>query len=163
VPVGVRAEEIEAIGHWPHGRGILGLLIKDPRLLRLADLTGHPEAHGFPAGHPPMRSFLGVPILVRDQVFGNLYLTEKAGGEEFGEEDAVIVSALATAAGVAIENARLYEEGRRRERWLEASAEVSTALLSGTAPEGVMALVAERAREISDAWLATVSLVDERG
>jgi two-component system, NarL family, sensor histidine kinase DevS len=161
VTVGVSDEEIAAIGHWPQGHGILGLLIKEPRSLRLAEIAAHPESRGFPAGHPPMRSFLGVPIRVRDEVFGNLYLTEKAGGGEFEEEDEVIVTALAAAAGVAIENARLYEEGRRRERWLEASAEVSTALLSGTATEDVMSLVAECAKEISGAALATVALAGD--
>jgi signal transduction histidine kinase len=160
VTVGITDEEIAAIDHWPHGHGVLGLLIKEPYPLRLGDISAHPESYGFPGQHPPMGSFLGVPIRVRDEVFGNLYLTEKLGGGEFEEEDEVVVSALATAAGVAIENARLYEDGRRRERWLEASAEVSTALLSGTEPREIMALVAERAREISDAGLAMVSLAD---
>jgi signal transduction histidine kinase len=161
ITVGVNEAEIEAIGHWPHGHGILGLLIKEPHSLRLPDLAAHPDSSGFPDGHPPMRRFLGVPIRVREVVFGNLYLTEKVGGGEFDEEDEVIVTALATAAGVAIENARLYQEVRRRERWLQASAEISNALLSGTAPEEVIGLVARRAREICDADLATVSLVDE--
>ncbi|MGI5415212.1 GAF domain-containing protein [Actinomadura luteofluorescens] len=161
VTVGVSEEEIEAIGHWPHGHGILGLLIREPRSLRLPDLGDHPASSGFPANHPPMRTFLGVPIRVRDEVFGNLYLTEKAGGGQFEEEDEVVVIALATAAGVAIENARLYQETRRRERWLEASAEISTALLSGTDPHEVTNLVAQRAQEIAEAELATVALVDE--
>jgi len=160
ITVGVGEEEIEAIGHWPHGLGILGLLIKEPHPLRLAELSAHPASYGFPANHPAMSTFLGVPIRVRDEVFGNLYLTEKTGGEEFSEEDQVVVAALATAAGVAIENARLYEETRRREIWLQASAEISTALLSGVAPEQVVELVARRAREICDADLATVSLAD---
>jgi signal transduction histidine kinase len=161
VTVGVSDEEIEAIGHWPHGHGILGLLIREPRSLRLPDLGHHPASSGFPSNHPPMRTFLGVPIRVRDEVFGNLYLTEKAGGGQFEEEDEVVVIALATAAGVAIENARLYQETRRRERWLEASAEISTALLSGTDPHEVTILVAQRAQEIAEADLATVALVDE--
>jgi signal transduction histidine kinase len=160
ITVGVTDAEIEAIEHWPHGLGILGLLIKEPHSLRLPDIAAHAESYGFPDNHPPMRSFLGVPIRVRNEVFGNLYLTEKAGGGEFDEEDEVIVTALATAAGVAIENARLYQEARRRERWLQASAEISNALLSGTAPEEVVGLVAHRAREICDADLAMVSLVD---
>ncbi|OLT16559.1 histidine kinase [Actinomadura sp. CNU-125] len=163
VTVGVSDEEIEAIGHWPHGHGILGLLIREPRPIRLADLGEHPDSFGFPPGHPPMGTFLGVPIRVRDEVFGNLYLTEKAGGGGFEDEDEVVVSALATAAGVAIENARLYEETRRRERWLEASTEISTALLSGTDPHEVTALVARRAGEVADAGLAAVALVDEDG
>lgn len=161
VTVGVSDQEIEAIGHWPHGHGILGLLIREPSSLRLPDLGHHPASSGFPSNHPPMRTFLGVPIRVRDEVFGNLYLTEKAGGGQFEEEDEVVVIALATAAGVAIENARLYQETRRRERWLEASAEVSTALLSGTDPHDVTTLVAQRAQEIAEADLATVALVDE--
>ena len=102
---GVRRE----IGHLPEGRGVLGLLITDPRPLRIADLTHHPASAGFPAHHPPMRSFLGVPIRVRGEVFGNLYLTEKRGGAEFSETDEEVVVALAGAAGVAIENARLHE------------------------------------------------------
>ena len=163
VTTGVTDEEIAEIGSWPHGHGILGLLIKDPRPLRLADLTEHPESYGFPPGHPVMKTFLGVPIRVRDEVFGNLYLTEKAGGAEFTDEDEIVVTALATAAGVAIENARLYEETRRRERWLEASAEISTALLSGTGTHQVTELVAERARQIADAALGTVALIDESG
>ncbi|MBW8482418.1 GAF domain-containing protein [Actinomadura sp. PM05-2] len=162
ITVGVSDAEIAAIGHWPHGHGILGLLIKEPHPLRLPDLAEHPESVGFPAAHPPMRRFLGVPIRVREEVFGNLYLTEKAGGGEFEEEDEVVVTALATAAGIAIENARLYQETRRRERWLQASAEVSTALLSGTDPHEVTTLVARRAQEIADAAIATVALSDER-
>ncbi|GLZ09391.1 histidine kinase [Actinomadura sp. NBRC 104412] len=158
---GVSEEQIEKIGHWPHGHGILGLLIKEPRPLRLPEISEHPESYGFPAHHPAMHTFLGVPIRVRDEVFGNLYLTEKAGGGQFEEEDEIVVTALATAAGVAIENARLYEEARRRERWLEASAEVSTALLSGTGTREATALVARRAREITDAAVATVMLADE--
>ncbi|MGI5224452.1 GAF domain-containing protein [Actinoallomurus sp. CA-142502] len=161
ITVGVTQEQIDALDHWPHGLGILGLLIKQPRPIRLADLSKHPESYGFPANHPPMHRFLGVPIRVREEVFGNLYLTEKADGEEFDDEDESVVSALATAAGVAIENARLYQEARRRERWLEANAEVSTALLSGTEPDEVLHLVVRRARAICDAELATVALAHE--
>ncbi|MCW2888421.1 MAG: sensor signal transduction histidine kinase [Streptosporangiaceae bacterium] len=159
VTVGATEEEIAAIGHWPQGLGILGLLVKDPCAVRLGDLSAHVDSHGLPADHPPMRRFLGVPIRVRDKHFGNLYLTEKTDGGEFDEEDEVVIAALATAAGVAIENARLYQEACRRERWLQASAEISTALLSGTSPEDVVGLVARRAREICDADLATVALV----
>jgi signal transduction histidine kinase len=161
ITAGVTQEQIDALEHWPHGLGILGLLIKDPQPIRLADLSAHPESYGFPANHPPMRRFLGVPIRVREEVFGNLYLTEKAGGEEFDDDDQNVVSALATAAGVAIENARLYQDARRRERWLQATAEISTALLSGTAPGQVLDLVVRRAREMCDADLATVALADD--
>ena len=123
---------------------MLGLLITDPKPLRLADLSAAPASYGFPPHHPPMTTFLGVPVRVRDEVFGNLYLTEKHGGAEFDEEDEQVVVALAAAAGVAIENARLYDDARRREQWLAASAEVTTALLSGTDPDEALAVVARR-------------------
>ncbi|WP_250213312.1 sensor histidine kinase [Acrocarpospora catenulata] len=156
VPVGLSQEEIARIEHWPHGLGLLGLLIKEPVPLRLARISDHPESYGFPPGHPPMGSFLGVPIRIRDEVFGNLYLTEKRGGREFDEEDQAVVTALATAAGVAIENARLYEETRRREIWLQASAEVTTSLLSGAGVGEVLAQVVRRAGEMADADIATI-------
>src|SRR5918999_1970731 len=161
VTVGLSEEEAAAIGKWPEGHGILGRMIAEQRPLRIADITTERGSYGFPAGHPTMRQFLGVPIRVRDEIFGHLYLTEKAGGAEFDEEDEIVVSALATAAGVAIENARLNEETWRRERWLEASAEISTSLLSGADPTTVLELVAQRAREICDADHALVWLVDE--
>ncbi|GGL00964.1 histidine kinase [Planomonospora parontospora subsp. parontospora] len=163
VPVGLSEEEIAAIEHWPHGLGLLGLLIKEPQTLRLSRISDHPESYGFPPGHPPMGSFLGVPVRVREEIFGNLYLTEKRGGEEFDEEDEAIVVALATAAGVAIENARLYEETRRRETWLQASAEVTTSLLSGAGPDEVLTLIARQARQMTDADLAQILLPDEGG
>jgi signal transduction histidine kinase len=163
IPVGLSDEEIAAIEHWPHGLGLLGLLIKDARPLRLGRISDHPESYGFPPGHPPMGTFLGVPIRVRDEVFGNLYLTEKRGGGEFDEEDEAIVIALATAAGVAVENARLYEESRRREAWLEASTEVTTRLLSGGGTREVLTMVAARARQMTDADLARILLPDPAG
>ncbi|WP_326822536.1 sensor histidine kinase [Streptosporangium sp. NBC_01756] len=163
IPVGLTEEEIARIEHWPHGLGLLGLLIKQPQSLRLGHICDHPESYGFPPGHPPMGSFLGVPIRVRDEVFGNLYLTEKRGGGEFDEEDEAIVTALATAAGVAIENARLYEESRRREIWLQASSEVTTSLLSGAEPREVLMLIARRAREMAGADVVAVLLPDETG
>jgi signal transduction histidine kinase len=161
ITVGLTGTEIAAIGPLPRNHGLLGRLIKEPRPVRLADLTLEQESYGFPAHHPPMRRFLGVPIQVRDEVFGNLYLAEKADGTEFDDEDEVVVATLATAAGVAIENARLYEERWRRERWLEASAEISTALLSGIGSAEVLEMVAQRAREICNADHAMVYLVDE--
>ncbi|MFI7439978.1 GAF domain-containing sensor histidine kinase [Nonomuraea indica] len=163
IPVGLSEEEIARIEHWPHGLGLLGLLIKDARPLRLGRIADHPESYGFPPGHPPMGTFLGVPVRVRDEVFGNLYLTEKRGGGEFDEEDEAIVIALATAAGVAIENARLYEESRRRETWLQASSEVTTSLLSGADRSGVLAMMAGRARQMSDADLVQILLPDPAG
>jgi signal transduction histidine kinase len=112
VTEGADEETIRRIGHYPDGRGILGVLIRDPRPLRLHDLAGHPQSRGFPEGHPPMRSFLGVPVRIQDRVFGNLYLTEKRGGGDFTAGDEEMVVALAGAAGVAIENARLQERVR---------------------------------------------------
>ncbi|MEV4111522.1 GAF domain-containing protein [Nonomuraea sp. NPDC049695] len=163
IPVGLSEEEIARIEHWPHGLGLLGLLIKDARPLRLRRISDHPESYGFPPGHPPMGSFLGVPVRVRDEVFGNLYLTEKRGGGDFDEEDEAIVIALATAAGVAVENARLYEESRRRETWLQASSEITTSLLSGAEPGQVLTAVAARARQMSDADLVQVLLPNPAG
>ncbi|MFF2083588.1 GAF domain-containing protein [Nocardia sp. NPDC058176] len=132
------------IGDLPRGHGVLGLLIADPKPLRLSRLSDHPASVGFPAHHPPMDTFLGVPIQVRDEVFGNLYLTEKANGLEFTEDDEVVVQALAAAAGIAVENARLYEQSRIRQQWLEATGEVATELLAGSEPNQVLELVAQR-------------------
>ena len=158
ITVGVDEEQAARIGSLPRGHGILGVLIHDPQPLRLDDLSAHEAAYGFPPNHPPMRTFLGVPIRVRDEVFGNLYLTEKAGGASFDAEDEAVVTALAAAAGVAVENARLYESTRRRERWVAASAEISTALLSGTDADEVLPLVATRALELAGADTALVAV-----
>ncbi|MFG2957650.1 GAF domain-containing protein [Streptomyces sp. NPDC048291] len=155
--VGVTEEEIARIGPFPEGHGILGELIRHPEPLRLTKLSEHPASYGFPPNHPPMNSFLGVPIRVREQVFGNLYLTEKRGGGQFDEEDVSVTSTLAVAAGVAIDNARLYEESRLRERWLRASAEISHSLMSGSASAEALGLIAEQAREITGSALAAVA------
>jgi len=163
IPVGLTQDEIAKIHHWPEGRGLLGLLIDDPRPLRLADIAAHPASSGFPDGHPPMRSFLGVPVRVRDEVFGNLYLTDKRGGGEFTEDDEAVLVALGAAAGVTVENARLYDAARRQQRWIQASAEVTTRLLSGSEPAEVLADVTRRARELSGADLAVLALPDEEG
>ncbi|MEU4330009.1 sensor histidine kinase [Nonomuraea dietziae] len=161
IPVGLSEEEIAAIEHWPHGLGLLGLLIKDARPLRMKRISDHPESYGFPPGHPPMGSFLGVPVRVRDEVFGNLYLTEKRGGGEFDEEDEAIVIALATAAGIAVENARLYEESRSREMWLQASSEITTSLLSGAETRDVLRMLAVSGRRMTDADVVLIMLPDE--
>lgn len=155
---GVTPEQKAKIGNPPTGHGILGLIIDRPEPLRLHDLAEHPVSYGFPKDHPPMKGFLGVPIRIRDKIFGNLYLTEKLDGGDFTEQDEEIVVALAAAAGVAIENARLYEEAARREQWLEATAEI-TALVSGSG-DGAAALqaIADRASEVAGAdiaWVAT--------
>jgi signal transduction histidine kinase len=155
---GLSEQERARIGELPQGRGLLGELIDTPRPLRLHDLKEHPSSFGFPAEHPPMRSFLGVPLRVRDRVFGNLYLTERSDGQDFTERDEAVVVALAAAAGVVIENAQLYEEGIRRERWLAATAEVAALLAGSGDPGHALQLVADRAREIADADVATVAL-----
>ncbi|MDA0566554.1 GAF domain-containing protein [Streptomonospora sp. S1-112] len=161
IPVGLTEEETGRIPVFPFGTGILAVPSRDRASLRLRDLAEHPDFHGFPKGHPPMTSFLGVPVQVRDEVFGNLYLTEKRNGEEFDEEDEAVVTALATAAGVAIENARLYEETRLRERWLAASTEVTTRLLSGDDTDDVLGYLAQQSREMSGADVAVVLLPDK--
>jgi signal transduction histidine kinase len=163
IPVGLSQDEIGRIHHWPEGRGLLGLLIDDSRPLRLANMADHPASSGFPNGHPPMRSFLGVPVRVRDEVFGNLYLTNKRGGAEFTEDDEAVLVALGGAAGVAVENARLYEAARRQQRWIQASAEVTTRLLSGSEPAEVLADITRQALELSGADLAVLALPDEEG
>ena len=163
IPVGLSQDEIEHIHHWPEGRGLLGLLIEDPRALRLADIADHPATSGFPDGHPPMRAFLGVPVRVRDEVFGNLYLTDKQGGGEFTEDDEAVLVALGAAAGVAVENARLYDAARRQQRWIQASAEVTTKLLSGSEPRAVLADITRQALGLSGADLAVLALPDEEG
>jgi signal transduction histidine kinase len=158
VTVGLDEDEIAAIHHWPEGRGLLGELIVHPEPLRLPDISAHPRSYGFPDGHPPMKTFLGVPIRIRDDVFGNLYLTEKKESADFDEEDETILTALASAAGVAIENARLYDEARRQQRWLRASADITQRLLSGAEAGEVLALVTRQALEISEADLVVLAL-----
>ncbi len=158
IPVGLTEEQIADIHHWPEGRGLLGALITDPKPMRIANLGEHPLSAGFPPGHPPMRTFLGVPIRVRSEVYGNLYLTEKRGGEEFDEEDEALLLALAAAAGVAIENARLYDEARRQQRWMTASAEVTRMLLSGAGPAEALEFITARALEMSGADLVVLAL-----
>ncbi len=163
VPVGLEQSEIAAIHRWPEGRGLLGALICDPRPVRLPDLSADPRSSGFPRGHPPMRSFLGVPVRIRDEVYGNLYLTEKRDGGQFDEQDEAVVTTLAAAAGVAVQNARLYEESRRGQRWLQASAEVIRRLLSGADPCDVLDLVTQQVLEMSGADLATLALPGDGG
>ncbi|GIE90641.1 Histidine kinase-, DNA gyrase B-, and HSP90-like ATPase [Actinoplanes regularis] len=149
------------IGDLPHGRGVLGVLITEPKPVRLPNIRKHPDSYGFPPHHPPMHSFLGVPVRTRDQVFGNLYLAEKQGATEFSEDDEEIVVALAAAAGVAIDNARLYELAQRRERWLAAAAEITAALLGSVHHTEALRLIARRAREVADAELVLVLLHEE--
>lgn len=158
---GISAEQHAAIGDLPTGRGVLGLLIQDPRPVRMPDITQHPHSYGFPPNHPPMHSFLGVPIHIRDKVFGNLYLANKQGADQFSDDDEQVVVALAAAAGVAIENARLYQVASRRERWLAAAAEITTMLLGEVQRTGALRLIAGRARQVAEAELALVLLYDQ--
>jgi signal transduction histidine kinase len=163
VHVGVDAETKALMGDLPEGRGLLGVLIEHPHPVRVADLAEHPASVGFPPNHPPMRSFLGAPIRVRDEIFGNLYLTEKRGAAEFTADDEVVLQGLAAAAGVAIENARLFEESRMRERWLEASREVNALLLGGASGQDALDMIAEKARELSRSDCALILLADLTG
>lgn len=155
---GMDAEVAERIGHFPEGLGILGLLIKESKPLRLRDISAHPESYGFPPDHPPMRTFLGVPIPVRDVLFGNLYLAEKEGGQEFDEGDENLLTALATAAGIAVENARLYQVIQLSDRSRQATSEIVSALLSGQPTTDVLTMVADWGRRLADAAHANILL-----
>lgn len=159
---GLSGEEYDRIGDLPKGHGVLGLLlIENPHPVRLADISKHPAAHGLPPHHPRMRSFLGVPVRIRERVFGNLYLAEKRGGGEFTDEDEEQVVALAAAAGIAIDNARLYAQTSRRQRWLEAAAEITEVLLGERIDrDAALGVIARRAREVADASAVMVLLHD---
>ncbi|MFG2295858.1 GAF domain-containing protein [Streptomyces sp. NPDC048603] len=163
LPVGISDELRARIGDLPSGHGILGELIRHPEPLRLSELSEHPASYGFPPHHPPMHSFLGVPIRVREDVFGDLYLTEKRGGADFDEEDEAVLSTLAVAAGIAIENARLFEEVRLRERWLAASSDITSSLLSGAPETDVLEGMLERARDITGADTGVFYLLGPAG
>jgi signal transduction histidine kinase len=167
VHVGMPRSAVEAIGHVPHGKGLLGALIDDPRPIRLRRIGDDPRSAGFPSGHPAMDSFLGVPIRVGDEVFGNLYLAESLRGE-FTADDEELAAALASTAAAAIDRARLYTAARVRGEWLAATAAVTRQLLTldpveAVDPSGPLQLIAERVREIADADLATVVLPAEHG
>ena len=155
---GIDAETHAAIGDLPRGRGLLGVLIRDAHTLRLHDIADDPRSVGFPRHHPPMRTFLGVPILLRGVAYGNLYLTEKEGGDDFTEDDEELTQLLAAQAAVAIENARLYESSTRWLRQLESLNEIGTALASEIELEPLLGLVARRLRELVDARLVLIAL-----
>lgn len=160
---GIDEETRHLIGSLPEGRGVLGALIEEPKPIRLDDISRHPASVGFPLHHPPMRTFLGVPVRIRDEVFGNLYLTEKADGQPFSDDDEVLVQALAAAAGIAVDNARLFEESRIREAWIEATRDIGTQMLAGADPAMVFRLIAEEALTLmaGAATLVAVPLDDE--
>lgn len=155
---GINPSSRDQIGHLPEGRGVLGVLIDDPKPIRLDNISHHPDSVGFPANHPPMATFLGVPVRIRDEVFGNLYLTEKAGGLPFSEDDEVLVQAVAAAAGIAIENLRLYEQSKIRQSWIEATRDIGTEMLSGDDPATVFRLVADESRQLSGAESTLVAV-----
>ncbi|MFH8983440.1 GAF domain-containing protein [Streptomyces varsoviensis] len=157
ITVGMDQETIERIGHYPEGHGILDLLIREPHPLRLENLGEHPESVGFPSGHPPMRTFLGAPVQLRENTFGNLYLTDKRGGLPFDADDEAVLQSLAAAAGVAIDNARLYDDSRHRERRLAASADMTRDLLSGAPPEEILRSLAATVQEMTGSDLVTLA------
>ena len=166
---GIDPDTQRAIGDLPRGRGVLGVLIDDPRPLRLADVGGHPQSYGFPPGHPPMRSFLGVAIVIRGTAWGNLYLTEKQGGGEFTQADEEAIQVLAQWAAIAIENARLYEtsEQRREEaeravRGLEAARDIADAVAGAEALDRVLELIVKRGRALIDARAVLIMLREGR-
>jgi signal transduction histidine kinase len=148
---GFSDDEFAAVGELPSGHGILGHIIDHPQPLRLENLGHHPATFGFPSKHPAMDTFLGVPIRIHDRIFGNLYLTEKQSAGGFTPEDEEVAVALASAVGVVIENARLYDEAERQRSWLEAAAEITTALLGPISRDTALQLVADRARDVADA------------
>lgn len=160
---GIDEETRHLIGSLPEGRGVLGALIEEPKPIRLDDISRHPASVGFPLHHPPMRTFLRVPVRIRDEVFGNLYLTEKADGQPFSDDDEVLVQALAAAAGIAVDNARLFEESRTREAWIEATRDIGTQMLAGADPAMVFRLIAEEALTLmaGAATFVAVPLDDE--
>ncbi|WP_285320151.1 GAF domain-containing protein [Pseudarthrobacter sp. lyk4-40-TYG-27] len=164
ITVGIDDDGIRVIGELPTGHGVLGQLIREPKPLRLHDLGEHPMAVGFPANHPPMKTFLGVPVRVRDTVFGNLYLTEKIDGQDFTAEDEDLAVALASAAGVAIQNARLYEDSSSRQRWLEAGIEVSDRLKANPRSDTEnLEMIAEASMHASASALALIASVSGDG
>jgi signal transduction histidine kinase len=166
IPAGLSESEISQIDHWPEGRGLLGELIRSPRPLRVADLAAHPRAIGFPAGHVPMRSYLGVPVWIRDELFATLYLTDKRGPDgpvPFTADDEDLLLAIAGAAALAVDNARLRAETRRQEGWQRATAEVTQRLLSEDEPREVLSLLTQHALEISGADIVMLSLPSREG
>ncbi len=160
---GLSSAEREAIGNEPVGRGVLGVLIHDARPLRLANVSDDPRSVGFPPHHPPMHTFLGVPVLLRERVYGNLYLTEKAEGGEFTEEDEELTRLLAAQAAVAVENARLHESSTRWLRQLESLNEIGNALAGQIELDPLLGIVAARLRELVRARLVLIALLEGDG
>jgi signal transduction histidine kinase len=156
ITTGLSEKHRQAIGALPRGRGILGLLIHEPRPIRIANIGAHAKSVGFPANHPPMSSFLGAPVQAMGKVFGNVYLTEKRSAAQFSEEDEESLIILATQAGVAIANATLYAQSHQREQWLNALQAITTDILAGSDADSLLASIAEHARDLAGADSATV-------
>ena len=163
IHVGMTPSEVAGIDHSPEGLGVLGLIEHASAPVRVDDVMTHPASVGFPAGHPPMHTFIGAPIRLHGRTFGNFYVTQKRGGGPFTDEDERNLSAFAAVAGIAVENSRVYERAQRRERWLRASTEVTTSILSGADARSVLDLVAKRARECARADGVAIILEDEAG
>jgi len=151
VTTGLGPKERQAIGALPTGRGVLGVLIREPKPVRIKNIAEHPQSVGFPAHHPPMRSFLGAPVQAMGKVYGNIYLAEKRSAGEFSEEDEKALVILAGQAGVAIANATLYEEVRSRERWLDALRDITNQVLRGTPEAYLLESITGHARDLADA------------
>jgi signal transduction histidine kinase len=156
ITTGISARQRHAIGSPPRGRGILGLLIQQPKPIRITNIAEHSNSVGFPANHPPMRSFLGAPVQAMGKVFGIIYLAEKRSASKFSQEDEDSVVILATQAGAAIANATLYAETRQRERWLDALQDITSEILAGSDADSLLAGIAEHARELAGADSATI-------
>jgi signal transduction histidine kinase len=170
VHIGVEESTRQAIGHLPRGRGILGELIRHPTPLRLGDVSSHPRSYGFPPNHPPMKRFLGVPVMIRGEAWGNLYLTEKADGGKFDDADENLIVLLSQWAAIAIENARLYRGLDRRGaeleqavRTLEAGADISRAAAEGGEVTELLPLITKRARDLVSARVALIALPSDGG
>ncbi len=163
VTEGLSPDELAGMGSPPFGHGVLGLLIREPRPVRLASVVAHPDSVGFPPGHPVMSTFLGAPIHVRGEVFGNIYLADKVGGLEFTEDDEEVIVALAAAAGMAIDNARMFQVARSGRQWSDALREMTQALLYGRDQRVALSMLVQRAQLAAEAELAAVALVGEDG
>lgn len=162
VYTGITTAQRDKMDHLPVGRGVLGLLIHEPQVLRIRSLSKHPASVGFPPGHPPMNTFLGAPVIVRGEVFGSIYLTEKRSAPEFTEVDEVLVAVLAVAAGIAVDNARLFERARTRHRWMRAIAHRGSEPLSGIALSDTLCGLCADVAELTDA-VDVFLLIEEDG
>lgn len=161
VTTGISVRQRKEVGALPRGRGLLGYVIAHPKPVRVSNIADHPASVGFPAHHPKMTSFLGAPVVAMGRVFGNIYLTEKRNAKEFNADDETALVVLATQAGVAIANASLYEEMRQRERWLSALRTITSDILGGVGADSLLDRVADSARDLANADVATIVTTTE--